>query len=373
MRLHFYLEHFPPSGSPLVGGTAKAVHGLASALADEGNEIVVLAEHERRQTAHHAGYRVESFPRDRWGRQPEMRTYLAEQPAEGLLVLNGMFSPRLGTLARWCRRMGRPYVVAPHTPYAPHVFRRGWLKKRAFWHLAERPTLQGATAIQVLAPLQGEYLETLGITTPRIEVPNGFRAADVCPAQSLPDREPSLFFFGRIDAFTKGLDVLVEACERVPQVSLTLQGPDWGDADALRKQGMALPGRFQVLDPVYDQPAAQVMSGYHVFCCPSRYEGFGLSVLEAMIAERPVLVSDQAGIAPHVRQANCGVVVSPDVDSIVAGLKTLLARQAEWAAMGERGRTYAERNLNWPAIAREAQAAYARVLGISANEAAASP
>ena len=45
---------------------------------------------------------------------------------------------------------------------------------------------------------------------------------------------------------------------------------------------------------------------HDLFVLPSRFEGFGLSALEAMLAARPVLVSDVAGLAPHIRERTPG-------------------------------------------------------------------
>jgi glycosyltransferase involved in cell wall biosynthesis len=76
-----------------------------------------------------------------------------------------------------------------------------------------------------------------------------------------------------------------------------------------------------------------------------------------------LLVSERAGIAPHVAASGCGVLVSPDPASVRAGLLHLLARRSEWADMGLRGRRYAIEHLPWTRVAARALDHYRRLAG----------
>ncbi len=98
-----------------------------------------------------------------------------------------------------------------------------------------------------------------------------------------------------------------------------------------------------------------------MFVIPSRFEGFSLAAMEAMLAGRPVVISDIAGLAPHVRAAGCGVVVDANVGSIRDGLLSVLKRRSEWEAMGMAGRRYALERFKWERIAREAMEEYGRL------------
>ena len=108
----------------------------------------------------------------------------------------------------------------------------------------------------------------------------------------------------------------------------------------------------------------ELTAQYDALVLPSRFEGFGLSAVEAMVAARPVLISDIAGLAPHVRNCDGGVVVEATVDSIRAGIEQLIARRDEWREMGLRGRQYVLEHLNWTHIAREALSDYRRLLNL---------
>ena len=99
-----------------------------------------------------------------------------------------------------------------------------------------------------------------------------------------------------------------------------------------------------------------------MFCLPSRFEGFGLSAIEAMLAGRVLIVSEVAGVAPHVKASGCGVVVAPERSAVRDGLRELLAKRDEWKAMGLAGRRHALKHLRWPTIAAAALRDYRNLM-----------
>ena len=374
LRVNLYLKHFPPSGGPLVGGTSKAVAGFASGLAKYGTAVTVLCEGPRESTCE-LEYVVRSFSevhtRNPFALSPGLVAFLRATAQHSVTVLNGMFHPSVYSLARLLSQMGGAYIVAPHGAYDPLLFRQKPHLKWPYWFCFERPALNGSMAIQVLDRRHSSWLRRLGISTAVIEVPNGLSddALWESPAPSAKQGDPiSICFLGRIDAYNKGLDLLVEAFRAVAdtkRVRLVLRGPDWGGRAALAKQAASLirEGKVAFLEPDYMSPTSLLFQSCDIVCLPSRHEGFGLSALEAMAAERVVLVSETAGVAPHVLASGCGVVVTPTVSDIVRGLHALIGRRNEWKSMGEKGREYVRTRLRWEPIAAQALDCYRSLLG----------
>jgi glycosyltransferase involved in cell wall biosynthesis len=87
---------------------------------------------------------------------------------------------------------------------------------------------------------------------------------------------------------------------------------------------------------VSDDERAALLRGATVFAYPSRYEGFGLPPLEAMLAGVPVLTTT-AGALPEV-VGDAALLVPPlDHDALVAGLIEILrddTRRASLIAAG---------------------------------------
>ena len=373
MRLAIYLPHFPAGGKP-VNGTSVAVAGLASGLAANGVRATVLCEGDARRSLNGGqGYAVECFERGaargRFSLAPGLADYVAAQlaPRNALCLLNGMFHPGVYAMSRCLRRHGVRYVAVPHDPYDTAVFRRNAHLKWPYWYLFERRMLAQASAVQVLDARHGARLRRLGLRTPVIETENGVDTERVPPESHLHWRAAAapvrLVFLGRLDAYNKGLDILLDAFGRVRArggARLTLQGPDWGDRAALERQARraGIADAVELLAPDYARSSPELLAAHDVFCLPSRFEGFGLAALEAMLAARVVLVSERAGIARHVAASGCGLAVPPTVEGVREGLDRLLRRRERWREMGLAGRRHALAHLRWGRIAADLLRAY---------------
>lgn len=376
MNIGIYLKHFPPIGGPIIGGTAKAVQGIAAGLAANGEKVTILCEGKiRSSTIMENGYKIECFI------NPKYRTFTISDDLknfvhdnfmskDSLVIVNGIFNPSVYGVARFLKSNNIPYVLAPHDPYHPAIFKKNRHLKLPYWFLFERKVLNEASSVQVLDTRHAEWLEKLGIKTPVIAAPNGFSPEEVNSEFGLKWRDstlPSILYLGRMDTYNKGLDILIDAFAEVIKVhdaKLTLQGSGHIDRETLEEKvkKLSLGNRVFFHDADFSKTASSLIAKHDIFCLPSRFEGFGLSAIEAMLAGRVLLVSDVAGIAPCVMESKCGVVVKPIVSEVTAGLLELLRRRPQWKEMGLNGRAYALENLRWDAIASSVLKEYQKLV-----------
>ena len=372
MILYFYLKHFPLHASPLSEGVTKAVHGLACGLIAHGQRVTIVGEGpESGARTSKYGYEIRVFPAANthatFRIAPELVTFLETTLSpDDRVVLNGIFHRSVYSVAKQLKRLGIPYIVAPHDPYHPAIFQKNKLIKTIYWHLKEARMLRSAAAVQIYDTRHAEWLQKRGIQIPTIVLPNGFEPSDIIPEETLvwhgyPTHRsiPNLYFLGRFDSYNKGLDLLLEAIAQIiphHPLRLTLQGPEWGDRAQLEAQAirLGLQDHVTFLDPDYAIAPSYLAMEYDIFCVPSRFEGFSLSALEAMLAARVVLISAVAGLAPHVETSGGGLTVDPTVYGIRSGILDLLKRPDQWKSMGLAGRTYALQHLRWESIAAEA-------------------
>jgi glycosyltransferase involved in cell wall biosynthesis len=152
------------------------------------------------------------------------------------------------------------------------------------------------------------------------------------------DGAPTIGAIGRLEP-QKGLDVLLEALARLPQVSLRVVGDG-----SSRSELEALAERLGVAARVTwvgwsDDPRSELES-FDVFVQPSRFEALPLAVLEAMLAGLPVVVTDVGSVADAVVDGETGVVVPPDDAAALAdAIAPLLEDPAARAELGRRART----------------------------------
>jgi alpha-1,3-rhamnosyl/mannosyltransferase len=139
---------------------------------------------------------------------------------------------------------------------------------------------------------------------------------------------------------------------------LVLAGPaGWLEDEAsVLAPARRLGDRVRVLGRVGDPVLGALYRGADLFAFPSRHEGFGIPVLEAMAQETPVIAAD----IPALREIAGGAAVlrSPDdLDAWVAALDNLLHDEAELSRLGIAGRARAER-YSWARCAEETRAIY---------------
>ncbi|HEY9605783.1 MAG TPA: glycosyltransferase [Allocoleopsis sp.] len=367
--IYLYLKMFPPLGDRLDNGAVKYVHGLASGLVACGANVTVLCEGSHSKEEPDSSYQTDAGYTIKWFANPSqhlsfkvaqnLKKFIQGGSKPDFVVLNGIFHPSVYAMSRLLKQQNIPYLVAPLDPYHPSIFSKNAQLKWPYWYLLERRMLKQAKAVQLLDIRHVEWLHRLGVQIPAIETPCGFSLENVYPESMLQWRDhtsPTFLFLGRIDSHNKGLDLLLNAFAEITTVmdaKLTIQGPDNGDRTTLERMAnqLSLLERVSFLDPDFNASAASIIANYDIFCIPSRFEGFSIAALEAMLAGRVLLVSEVAGIAPHVQASGCGVVVKPEVVAIKEGLIELLQQRARWKEMGLNGRKYVLEYLSWDKIA----------------------
>ncbi|MCS6802253.1 MAG: glycosyltransferase family 1 protein [Chloroflexota bacterium] len=174
--------------------------------------------------------------------------------------------------------------------------------------------------------------------------------------------EPFLLSVGTLEP-RKGIDTLVDALALLEgRAVLALAGKvgwNW-ERVAARVARHGLGARVRRLGYVPDEDLPALYAAAEAFVLPSRYEGFGLPVLEAMACGAAV-VTTTAGALPEVAGDAALLIPPDDPPALAAALSRLLADGALRAALQARGRARAA-GFTWDRTARETVAVYRAVL-----------
>jgi GalNAc-alpha-(1->4)-GalNAc-alpha-(1->3)-diNAcBac-PP-undecaprenol alpha-1,4-N-acetyl-D-galactosaminyltransferase len=177
----------------------------------------------------------------------------------------------------------------------------------------------------------------------------------ICPEQldaapSAPAVFPwprAVLAMGRLER-QKGFDLLIDAFGRIAG-----RFPEWGlvilGEGSLRQElstrieALGLADRIR-LPGVTASPAATLRRG-DLFVFPSRYEGFGLTLAEAMAVGLPVIAADcPSGPAEIVRHEADGLLVpAEDAAALATAMSRLMADAAERHRLGDNARAAARR------------------------------
>ncbi len=192
-----------------------------------------------------------------------------------------------------------------------------------------RDNISTATALVTPSRALAEEVGALRGSSDRVTViPNAvdhavFRphSRDACRAElDLDPAVPLIVYVGRITEH-KGVRELIDAWQLLrswhPDARLALVGPRT-EPIVPPSPGILTPGA------VGADRAALWFGASDVVAVPSRYEGFGLTALEAMACARPVVATRVGGLAEVVPE-DVGVLVPPrDSEALAAGVRSLL-------------------------------------------------
>ena len=158
--------------------------------------------------------------------------------------------------------------------------------------------------------------------------------------QARVSESPVVGSLGRL-APQKGYDVLVRALAELPDVHAVIVGDG---EERERLQGLAtelgVSERLHILG--WEDDPRNYLTSFDLFVLPSRYEGFPLSIVEAMQAGLPVVASDVGSVAEALDSERAGLLVAPDdVGALVRAIAGLLADEERRARLGAHAREVA--------------------------------
>ncbi len=201
-----------------------------------------------------------------------------------------------------------------------------------------------------------------------------YNGLDADEFSDLPDRRsarPTILFVGGLEA-RKGLEFLVLAMASVARthpdallVAVAKTGfrgvdePGWFQVLAQRA-GVA--GNLRLLESVSDDELLQLYADCDLLALPSRNEGWGLSLMEAMACSKPVVATRVGGIPELVTDGLEGLLVEPgDLRGLSDAICGLLSDPGARERMGRAGRERVKA-FSWDAAAETVLAEYVRAL-----------
>lgn len=369
--------HVTPGMSPQWGGPAFSVASLTAALLRSGVRSEIVTTTGRRVgtdllpipgvTVH--SFPAAGFPARLWTAYSRPLARFLDDAVAGFDVVH-IHSPwhYPGHVAsRIARRHEIPYVVSPRGALNARVLRHKRFRKWVYGKLVMDRILQSADALHAVARAEQAQIARLGCKTPVFVSPNGinpervqdFIRADTSGFLATYPRlagKRIILFLGRIQAF-KGLDELARSFAEIAQefkdAALVIAG---GDVDGTRRKVEKILRTAGVLDRVAftgmltgsDKLAA--FSCADLFVLLSLSEGFSNTVVEALAAGLPVVISEQCNF-PEAAEAEAGFVVPPEGAQTAGAIRELLSDAGLRERMGRNGRRLILEHYTWPAIA----------------------
>ncbi|MGH7259198.1 MAG: glycosyltransferase [Nitrospiraceae bacterium] len=178
-----------------------------------------------------------------------------------------------------------------------------------------------------------------GVDMARFGAPQTVTRSDV----RLRDGLPVIGVVCRLIEPKKGLTVLLDALARlaaptgIPPCQLLIVGE--GPSELLiRRHAERLGLSVWVVFTGLRRDVPQMLGLMDIFVMASRYEGFGIAIIEAMAAARPVVASAAGGIPEIVVPGETGLLVPPgDPEALAVAIGQLLRQPDRAALFGRQG------------------------------------
>jgi glycosyltransferase involved in cell wall biosynthesis len=380
--------HVIPSISMAHGGPSGAVRTMMTALARRGIRVDVATTDDdgrnRNLGLPHGefvdfeGQRVQYFPRQtrRYCTSYPLVRWLRRAVREyDLVQTHGLFAlPPIA--AAWCAREAAvPYVMAPHGILDTWgMSHKSALIKAASLRLVEGPLLSAAAAVHFMSDLECARAAQLALPIRPVVLPLGFDfsgsthsdQADLQPAlvdELDADGKQVILYLARIHP-VKRVDVLLRAFASLESRDSTVLAIA-GDGEpaliaALKRLAseLGLNSSVRWLGFVEGRRKSSLYARANLFVLPSASENFGVSIVEAMHAGVPVVVTQGAGLASLVQGARAGLVIDQSIDGLRSALRELLADETLRMAMGRAGRQVVCRELSLEAFGARMEGFY---------------
>jgi glycosyltransferase involved in cell wall biosynthesis len=184
------------------------------------------------------------------------------------------------------------------------------------------------------------------------------------------DRRPVIGFIGQL-AQHKGIDTLLRAMPAVwryePEVNLLIAGGRTLFADRVEQIVRDWPDNFRRRTRIHlgfpEEQKPELFAAIDVLVCPSAFESFGITYLEAWAAGKPVIGARAGAVPTVIDEGTDGLLIQYDDDLALAREVVDLVREPLRAArMGAAGRAKALARHAWPLIADEYRRVYAEAV-----------
>lgn len=334
MRLTYMIDSLAP------GGAESSLAALAPELVAAGVALDVVCLHDRagmRQQLVEAGASVTCLggPPRRLSWVRGAARHLREKQPD--LVHTTLFEADV--VGRIAARLTHIPVVSSlvNVPYGPEHLadpRLRWWKVRG----AQAVDVMTARGVRRFHAITGHVADVMAgrlridrasidvIPRGRDPVALGIRTAErrLCARAMLGIAEDEFLVFAAArQAHQKGLDLLVEAFPRILEggrrARLVLAGREGDATPTIEKRVSQLGLEVSVKQLGVRTDVPEIMCGADVFVLPSRWEGLGSVLIEAMALETPIVASDLPAVREVLADNETALLVAPERPDLLAG------------------------------------------------------
>lgn len=270
------------------------------------------------------------------------------------------------------RKNNIPYIIIPHGELTKGAQRKKYIKKQIANILLFNKFINKSQAIQCLSV---EELNEVQFNVKKFIGTNGIELPEN-KEHSFNTNHINITYIGRLDAYHKGLDLLIAAVSLIKEyleknkVSVSIYGPD-------------LNGRYDHVKNLIKEASAQrivklhheiigkeknkVLSDTDIFIQTSRFEGMPLGILEALGYRIPCIVTDGTNLRKQIEEVDAGWGAQCNAESIAYAIKKAVVEKESFEQKGYNGYLFVKNNYSWEKVSKKIIKTYRIIINTSAD------
>lgn len=231
-----------------------------------------------------------------------------------ICIFHGVYFINYVAISYFLYKSNIPYLIQPHSSFGRNAQKKSFIKKYLSNITVFRSFIKKAYG---LIFLNNNEKET-SVVRSKVEVviPNGVN--EYYPQLNFHDDESNivkLFFIGRIDIYHKGLDILLNSLINYPMKIDNVEYHIYGNGN--KKNLYKLQNLIRKVESikvffhgrVLGEEKHEALSKNDIFVLTSRYEGFPVSVLEALSYGKPVIITEGTNVTDIVKNNELGWII----------------------------------------------------------------
>ncbi|WP_224999903.1 glycosyltransferase family 4 protein [Cesiribacter sp. SM1] len=302
----------------VVNGVNFAAHNLATGLNQIGVKVFFYEVSDSTTNFTDEGMVYRRF---RKGLLPlkitdELSDFLEANPDQiDLFHFHSVFIPFFIPIQKILRKKGYPYVITPHGGYEKRILKKNSILKKLYIQLFEKHLLSNARSVICVSENEIADIRKISQNVPTKVISNPVLIPveeNIQPQQKKGAQV--LVYLGRYDIYHKGLDKLIRIFKRVEDHDNNIQLHLYGQGKDKLKLAKLIESlelkNVELKEPVYGDKKVQVLKDATAYVQMSNWETFGISVVEAMLLSKPVIISEGCSLSKLFVESKAGLVVN---------------------------------------------------------------
>ncbi|GIP39897.1 glycosyl transferase family 1 [Paenibacillus sp. J31TS4] len=287
-----------------------------------------------------------------------------------IVIFHGIYFFYYFRAAKYLIEQSIPYVITPHGSLTNSAQLKKKYKKIVGNFLFFNYFIKNASALQYLTEREKE--DSLDFNINSFVCGNAIELGAIEVTRGLKnDNSFNISYLGRLDPYHKGIDILLEACNRISSfmrgnnIKLFINGPD--DNGGRKKIGNII-NKYNLEDIVtlgdalYDDQKRKKLCESDLFVLTSRFEGQPLAVLEALSLGVPVLLTPGTNMADDIEKYKCGWKADFSVDGIAEQIINAYRARSERELYTKNALKYIADKYSWSNVSRRAIEEYEKIV-----------